>query len=82
MDVALSRSARWLLRSFFGLVVLFLYAPIVILLIFSFNDSVLPSFPLSGFTLTWYHQFLHDGELHGALTLAFSRILQPRQAAA
>jgi spermidine/putrescine transport system permease protein len=67
MDVAMSRNARRLLRSFFGLVVLFLYAPILILLIFSFNDSVLPSFPLSGFTLTWYHQFLHDGELHGAL---------------
>jgi spermidine/putrescine transport system permease protein len=67
MDPALSPNARWVLRSFFGLVVLFLYAPILILLIFSFNDSVLPSFPLSGFTLTWYHQFLHDGELHGAL---------------
>jgi len=67
MDVALSPNARRLLRSFFGLVVIFLYAPIAILLIFSFNDSVLPSFPLSGFTLTWYHQFLHDGELHGAL---------------
>jgi spermidine/putrescine transport system permease protein len=67
MDPALSPNARRVLRSFFGLVVIFLYAPIVILLIFSFNDSVLPSFPLSGFTLTWYHQFLHDGELHGAL---------------
>ena len=67
MDVAFSPNARRLLCSFFGLVLLFLYAPIVILLIFSFNDSVLPSFPLSGFTLTWYRQFLHDGELHGAL---------------
>jgi spermidine/putrescine transport system permease protein len=67
MDPALSPNARRVLRSFFGLVVIFLYAPIAILLIFSFNDSVLPSFPLSGFTFTWYHQFLHDGELHGAL---------------
>jgi spermidine/putrescine transport system permease protein len=67
MDVALSRIARRLLRVFFGLVVVFLYAPIAILLIFSFNDSELPSFPLSGFTLRWYHQFVSNPDLRGAL---------------
>ena len=56
-----------MLRTFFFLVVLFLYAPIVILLIFSFNDSAVPSFPLSGFTLHWYHDFLTNSELKGAL---------------
>src|SRR5262249_15184304 len=67
MDVALSRSGAWVLRAFFVLVVAFLYAPIVILLIFSFNDATLPTFPLSGFTLDWYGQFLHNEELHAAL---------------
>jgi len=67
MDVALSRTGAWVLRIFFALVVLFLYAPIVILVIFSFNDSPLPSFPLSGFTFRWYHQFLVNGELRAAL---------------
>ena len=67
MDVALSRNGRFALRALFGLVVVFLYAPIAILVIFSFNNSVLPTFPLSGFTLTWYHQFLTDPELRGAL---------------
>jgi spermidine/putrescine transport system permease protein len=67
MDVALSGWGRWLLRGFFVLVVVFLYAPIAILLLFSFNKSVLPTFPLSGFTLDWYHQFFHDSELHSAL---------------
>ena len=67
MDVALSRTGAWMLRTFFVLVVLFLYAPIVILLIFSFNDSAVPTFPLSGFTLHWYHQFLTNSELRGAL---------------
>ena len=47
MDVALSRSGAWLLRAFFALIVVFLYAPIVVLLIFSFNDSAVPTFPLS-----------------------------------
>jgi spermidine/putrescine transport system permease protein len=67
MDVALSRTGAWVLRVFFFLVVAFLYAPIVILVIFSFNDSQLPSFPLSGFTLHWYRQFLSNPELRAAL---------------
>jgi len=67
MDVAVSKPGKWLLRGFFGLVVAFLYAPIVILLIFSFNDAEVPSFPLSGFTLHWYRQFLANSELHSSL---------------
>jgi spermidine/putrescine transport system permease protein len=66
-DVALSRNGARLLRVFFVLVVAFLYAPIAILLIFSFNDSAIPSFPLSGFTLHWYHEFLTNSDLRGAL---------------
>jgi spermidine/putrescine transport system permease protein len=67
MDVALSKNGERLLKAFFTFVVVFLYAPIVILLIFSFNDSAVPSFPLAGFTLHWYHQFLHNGDLRRAL---------------
>lgn len=67
MDVALSTNGRRGLRVLFCLVIVFLYAPIAILLLFSFNNSVLPTFPLSGFTLTWYRQFVHDSELIGAL---------------
>ena len=39
----------------------------MILLIFSFNNSQLPSFPLSGFTLHWYRQFLTNADLRAAL---------------
>jgi len=67
MDAALSKNGARLLRGFFVLVVLFLYAPIVILLIFSFNKSAVPSFPLSGFTLNWYREFLSNSDLKGAL---------------
>jgi spermidine/putrescine transport system permease protein len=67
MDVALSKNGARLLRLFFLLVVVFLYAPIVILLIFSFNDSAIPTFPLSGFTLHWYHQFLVNADLRASL---------------
>ena len=67
MDVALSKNGARVLRAFFAFVVLFLYAPIVILLVFSFNKATVPSFPLSGFTLHWYHQFLGNQDLRAAL---------------
>ncbi|TML40527.1 MAG: ABC transporter permease [Actinobacteria bacterium] len=67
MDVALSKNGARLLRLFFVVVVGFLYAPIVILLIFSFNKSAVPTFPLSGFTLHWYRAFLANSEIRGAL---------------
>jgi spermidine/putrescine transport system permease protein len=67
MDVALSRTGAWAMRVFFTLVVAFLYAPIVILLIFSFNNAEVPAFPLSGFTFHWYREFLANADLRGAL---------------
>ena len=66
-DVALSRNGARVLRGFFAVVIAFLYAPILILLIFSFNNSAVPTFPLSGFTLHWYHEFLVNGDLRAAL---------------
>jgi spermidine/putrescine transport system permease protein len=67
MDVALSRNGRRLMRVFFALVIVFLYAPIAILLVFSFNKAVVPSFPLSGFTLRWYREFVHNGSMRSTL---------------
>jgi spermidine/putrescine transport system permease protein len=67
MDVTLSRNGRRVMRVFFALVILFLYAPIVILVVFSFNKASVPSFPLSGFTLRWYHDFLHNGSMRASL---------------
>jgi spermidine/putrescine transport system permease protein len=67
MDVALSRNGRRIMRAFFALVIVFLYAPIAILVIFSFNKGSVPTFPLSGFTLHWYHQFLTNSDMQAAL---------------
>ena len=67
MDVALSANGRRIIRVFFAVVIVFLYAPIVILVIFSFNKASVPTFPLSGFTLHWYHEFLKNGDLQAAL---------------
>jgi spermidine/putrescine transport system permease protein len=66
MDAAASKGALRLLRFFFVLLVVFLYAPIVILVIFSFNKGDV-SFPLEGFTLHWYDRFLSNPLLIDAL---------------
>jgi spermidine/putrescine transport system permease protein len=67
MDAALSPNGKRLMRVFFALVVVFLYAPIAVLFVFSFNRAAVPSFPLSGFTLRWYDDFLHNGSMRAAL---------------
>ncbi|MDH4113758.1 MAG: ABC transporter permease [Actinomycetota bacterium] len=67
MNVAVSTSGRRWLWVTFWILVVFLYAPLVILLIFSFNDRELVSFPWEGFTLRWYRTFLDNPEIPSAL---------------
>ena len=52
---------------YFALLTLFLYAPIVLLIVFSFNDSRTLVFPLRGFTLRWYGELAGARELLGAV---------------
>ena len=46
---------------------IFLYAPALLLPIFSFNSSQVISFPLSGFSTKWFGQLLNEDTLHDAL---------------
>jgi spermidine/putrescine transport system permease protein len=66
MDVAASKGALRLFRGFFVLLVLFLYLPIGVLALFSFNEGD-PTFPLAGFTTHWYTDVLHNTVLLNAL---------------
>ncbi|MGH2659120.1 MAG: ABC transporter permease [Actinomycetota bacterium] len=76
MNAAVSTGGRRGLWLFFGLLVVFLYAPIVILIVFSFNDRSFVSFPWEGFTLRWYRQFLQNSSLLSALrTSAFVAVV-------
>lgn len=49
------------------LYLLFLYAPVLLLPLFSFDDSVFVAFPLSGFTGRWYSAMAADEEMRIAL---------------
>ena len=46
---------------------LFLYAPILLLPIFAFNDGAIVAFPLAGFTTKWFDQLWLEPALHKAL---------------
>ena len=61
-EIATSPGTRRGLTAFFLLLVVFLYAPILILAVFSFNEGDV-SFPLAGFTLDWYRRFFANPKI-------------------
>jgi spermidine/putrescine transport system permease protein len=52
---------------YFWILAVFLYAPILLLIVFSFNDAIHLAFPLSGFTLRWYGELARNRELLDAV---------------
>lgn len=53
--------------AYYLLLAFFLYLPILLLVIFSFNDSTILVFPLKGFTLKWYQSLTNARELLDAV---------------
>ena len=62
MDTATSGRTRLVLRIYFGVLLLFLYLPIALLALFSFNRGDV-GFPLEGFTTDWYARALSNPAL-------------------
>jgi spermidine/putrescine transport system permease protein len=67
MDIAVSRNGKRIMNVWFAILVLFLYAPLGLLLLFSFNDNNLPVFPLEGFTTQAYQDFAANTELRASV---------------
>lgn len=59
----MERKFSFLGSFYYVLMVLFMYLPILVLIVFSFNDSVILAFPLKGFTFQWYEQLAGAHEL-------------------
>lgn len=57
---------KWLSRSYMALIFLILYAPILVVILFSFNESGSLSH-FSGFSTYWYRDLFRDGEALTAL---------------
>ena len=60
---------RWFARGWLTAGFVFLYLPIVALVIFSFNDSPIPN-DWRGFTLKWYAALADDREIQAGLLLS------------
>jgi spermidine/putrescine transport system permease protein len=60
-----------LVKSWVWLVYAFMYLPIAVITVFSFNNSEIIAFPLQGFTLKWFSQVIADTRLTGGLGTTF-----------
>lgn len=63
-------AGKWLV--FYAIIYLtFLYLPVAVLPVFSFNDSQYVAFPLKGFTLKWYEELVDNYSLFNAVWNSF-----------
>ncbi|GAB4381989.1 MAG: hypothetical protein Kow00121_41540 [Elainellaceae cyanobacterium] len=61
------RSQPWLLAGWSVLVYVFLYLPIAVLVLMSFNDSAILALPFKGATLDWYELTFGDRAIQQSL---------------
>lgn len=55
------------LAAWFWLVIIFLFFPLIVVMVFSFNDSQIAVLPLRGFTTRWYASLLANKQILSAL---------------
>ena len=59
--------AKWLLRGGTALTLAFVYAPLVIIALYAFNESRIQAWPIQGVTLHWFERALHNPGARDAL---------------
>lgn len=55
---------KYIKKAYVGLILLIMYAPVAILMVYSFNDSKLPIW--KGFTFRWYEEIFQDASIQQA----------------
>jgi putative spermidine/putrescine transport system permease protein len=65
-----SRGTNIALRVWAGLVLAFLYVPIVVICVYAFNSSNIESWPIAGLTTKWFSPAIHNGAMQQALWLS------------
>src|ERR1700758_4398961 len=64
------KALRVALRIWVVLVLAFLFVPIVLIVLYSFNSSNIESWPIAGFTLHWFSVAWHDPQVRSAFLLS------------
>jgi putative spermidine/putrescine transport system permease protein len=67
--------SRWLLRIATAAVLLFLYLPIVIIVLYAFNGSRGQTWPITAWTTAWFGAAVGNPSLHRALVLSIEAAL-------
>ncbi|RNB87712.1 ABC transporter permease [Brevibacillus fluminis] len=67
----MSRLKRWMFHLFAFLVYSYLYFPILVTILFSFNPSRMATLPMKSFTLDWYMKLFADPKLWVAAKNSF-----------
>jgi len=70
------RLVRGLLGWYALAIYVFLFAPIGLLVLFSFNANRYGTFPITGWTLSWYRQAFNDYQVHDAVSTTIKIALQ------
>jgi putative spermidine/putrescine transport system permease protein len=55
-----SRAERWIFGASSALVLAFLYVPLVLIVLYSFNKTSINSWPFPGFSTRWFEKLFHD----------------------
>lgn len=61
------RLGKSLLSTYFGLLLVFLYAPLIVLMVFAFNSGTIPTLPIKSFSTRWFSAAFSDTNLTSAL---------------
>ena len=61
------RVSRWALSGYGVLIYVFLFGPIALLVLFSFNANRYGTFPITAWTLKWYRDAVGNYQIHDAL---------------
>jgi putative spermidine/putrescine transport system permease protein len=64
------KALRVALRIWVVLVLAFLFVPIALIVLYSFNRSNIESWPIAGFSLHWYSVAFHDPQVRSAFLLS------------
>src|SRR3954471_1090794 len=62
-----TRPVRWLLRIGSAITLAFLYAPLIVIVIYAFNTTRVQRWPPDGLTLKWFEKALHNSGARDAL---------------
>jgi spermidine/putrescine transport system permease protein len=62
-----NRLTAGVLTVYFWMFILFLFAPLAVLIIFAFNRSAVPVLPITALSVHWFQRAFADTELTGAL---------------